>query len=409
MIRRLSVILMSVVAAGQDLPAPKQPVPRVPAPNLPMPRMPRIPLPGRRGPPAKKPAEAPPVLQYTGTLESLTNDGLVLKRLDGKTVHFVCTPDTEFYMTSGPVDAGDLQAGEEIEVEARKADGKLIALRVTRRTARAGTPEDDPDRPVMRRGKPAERAEAAAPEADPLWERAMEQAAEYGQFLPNFTCREEVRRYFAQSRKASAFRQLDTLTVDVAYVGGKEYYSNHRKGGRRSSAIEAEATGSWSFGEYGSTVQEVARNAAKYKYVKDSTASGLEARLYQVDMAQKDSGWRVEYKGRVVFPHYKGSVWVDVNSARVLRIELESVSMPADFEIERTEWAVDFAYIALADDYFLLPLAASNLACWRYNSDCSRNDIEFQNYRQFSAESSVYTTESTVEFEKGKKKTSKGK
>jgi hypothetical protein len=122
-----------------------------------------------------------------------------------------------------------------------------------------------------------------------------------------------------------------------------------------------------------------------------------------VQVAQQDSGWKVEHKGRVVRPAYKGSVWVDVNSGRVLRIELQSTKMPEDFEIEKAEWVVDYAYVELSGDYYLLPVAASNLACWRYKWDCSRNDIAFQNYKQYMSDSYIYTTESTVEFEKPQK------
>jgi hypothetical protein len=42
---------------------------------------------------------------------------------------------------------------------------------------------------------------------------------------------------------------------------------------------------------------------------------------------------------------------------------------------------------------------AENLACHRGSFQCSKNTIDFRNYRKFSAESAVFTTETNVEFE----------
>jgi hypothetical protein len=74
----------------------------------------------------------------------------------------------------------------------------------------------------------------------------------------------------------------------------------------------------------------------------------------------------------------------------VLRIEMQSRNMPILFPFDTTESAVDYDFVRLAiPEPFLLPVDAEVLSCVRGSSNCSRNKIEFRNYRKFGSESSI--------------------
>ena len=54
------------------------------------------------------------------------------------------------------------------------------------------------------------------------------------------------------------------------------------------------------------------------------------------------------------------------------------------------EQAVDYDFVKLSTPRpFLLPVNAEVLSCEQASSRCSRNRIEFRNYRKFGAESDI--------------------
>ena len=59
-------------------------------------------------------------------------------------------------------------------------------------------------------------------------------------------------------------------------------------------------------------------------------------------------------------------------------------SFPADFPSDDVESATDYEYVRLGDaKQYLLPVHSENLSCQRGTNDCSRNVIDFRNYRKY--------------------------
>ena len=83
---------------------------------------------------------------------------------------------------------------------------------------------------------------------------------------------------------------------------------------------------------------------------------------------------------------YVGSVWVDPNTARVLRIERQARNIPSDFPMDTVESAIDYSYVMVGEKSFLLPVHAESLGCQRGSSNCSHNIIDFRNYHEFKAD-----------------------
>jgi hypothetical protein len=103
--------------------------------------------------------------------------------------------------------------------------------------------------------------------------------------------------------------------------------------------------------------------------------------------------------GQSVLPAYKGSVWIDKKTARILRIEMQARKIPEAFPLDTVEWVVDYSFVRIGDGEFLLPVHAENLSCWRGTSRCARNAIDFRNYRRFTSESQITTTDSTINYD----------
>jgi hypothetical protein len=110
---------------------------------------------------------------------------------------------------------------------------------------------------------------------------------------------------------------------------------------------------------------------------------------YDFSVEQENSHWHVYAAAESFKPQYTGSLWIDKETSRVLRIELSAHSMPKAFPLDTVESAVDYDFVPIGDARFLLPVHSEALSCERGTAICSRNVIDFRNYRKFSADTSV--------------------
>jgi len=69
---------------------------------------------------------------------------------------------------------------------------------------------------------------------------------------------------------------------------------------------------------------------------------------------------------------------------------MQSRQMPQDFPFDKVEMACDYDFVRLGTmTQFLLPVHSENLSCQRGTSNCSRNSIDFRNYKKFGSESTL--------------------
>jgi hypothetical protein len=233
---------------------------------------------------------------------------------------------------------------------------------------------------------------------DPVIEQAREAAAEYDSTLPNFICDQLTRRNVSNTLKPN-WRYKDRVEVELIYVEGKEDYRNVRLNGRPLKKGSPEDSGTWSSGEFGTILVDIFSPStnANFVYRGESNAAGLSAKLYDFSVRQPNSHWQIRY-GRVVKPAYKGSVWIDSKTGRALRIEMNTKQLPRDYEVDDVEVVVDYGWVLISGQKYLLPVKSENLACFRGTFDCTMNEIEFRNYRKFTAESQVLQVDSDVTF-----------
>ncbi|WP_031499355.1 hypothetical protein [Bryobacter aggregatus] len=234
---------------------------------------------------------------------------------------------------------------------------------------------------------------------DPLINRASEASSDYNATLPNFLCDEIVLRMMSNA-KPPKWKKEDKVEVEVMYVDGKEDYRNVRINGKVLKSGSPEDSGSWSTGDWGTLLMDVlhpSTDAAFKKRGKDKIA-GIDCDIYDFTVEKSNSHWVIRY-GKPIKPAYKGAIWIDHEGARVLRIEMQGRQLPQDYELDAVETMVEYGWVTIKDKKYLLPTKSENLACWRYTNRCAMNELEFKNYRRFSTESSISTTESEISFE----------
>ena len=73
----------------------------------------------------------------------------------------------------------------------------------------------------------------------------------------------------------------------------------------------------------------------------------------------------------------------------MLRIEMASRNIPRSFPIDTTESSIDYDFVPIGGQMYLLPVHSESLSCWRGTSHCARNVIDFRNYRKYTADTSI--------------------
>ncbi len=237
------------------------------------------------------------------------------------------------------------------------------------------------------------------PDWDPFIEKTRELAFTFSDTLPDYICDQKILRYAAKTRPPE-WKLKDRLSTEVLFVDGRESYQNTKRNGKKMKK-DPKDTGQWSSGEFGSIMQDVfATNTnAKFVYERDADIGGVKAKVYTYRVAKVSSHWDVRFGGSQIFPSYKGSVWIDRETQRVMRIEMIALRLPEDYPVNAVEMTVDYGPVEIAGKEYLLVTRAENLSCQNYSLRCSRNEIEFRNYRKFTTETSVSTTETTITFD----------
>src|SRR5581483_1112846 len=277
---------------------------------------------------------------------------------------------------------------------------------------------DDPGRPVLRRGAPAPREEKApefarrqdppasppAPKVsspapptapipvgdDPIIAKAREAAFSFTETLPNYMVQQITTRYQTENVKRGWTAQ-DVVTADVTVQDGRESYKNIKVGSKSTNKPMDQIEGTRSTGEFSTLLQQLLDNGAtRFKSGGIDTIHNRSAYVYSFEIPREASRWRIESPSQLYYPAIKGSVWIDKETSRVLRIEQQGKPMPALFPFDTIETSADYDFIRLGTaGLFLLPVEAEVLSCQRGTSVCNRNKIEFRNYRKFTAESDV--------------------
>ena len=277
-----------------------------------------------------------------------------------------------------------LQRGKPQARPSRPADDEPIvtastALPASAGETRASTIEKEDEAPLAER------------QGDALIRKAQEAALEFTEGLPNYICQESIARFQSESHPVN-WRAVDVVSSEVVYENGKEDYRKLAINGKAVKKGMEELSGAWSTGEFGTVLIDLfsPATAADFRPRGEARIAGVSAKVYNFEVQRENSHWVVHAAPQTYQPAYKGSVWIDPATARVLRIEMQARNFPQEFPTDTVESATDYEYVRLGGtQQFLLPVHAETLSCQRGSSLCARNVIDFRNYHKYSGESTI--------------------
>jgi hypothetical protein len=222
-------------------------------------------------------------------------------------------------------------------------------------------------------------------------EQARNEAGNFLEGLPNYVCQEIMTRY--QSEPGSKnWRPIDIVSMALVYENRQESYRNLEINGKATKKNIEDLSGSWSTGEFGSVLADIfsPATAADFEYRKQTRSAGRAALVYDFSVERERSHWRIMVASQLITPPYQGSIWIDKETKRVLRIEMQATHIPDAFPSDKVEMATDYEFVRFGGEHqFLVPVHAESLGCQRDTGTCSRNAIDFRNYHKYSGESVI--------------------
>lgn len=236
--------------------------------------------------------------------------------------------------------------------------------------------------------------------SDPVLAMAIEANQEFDANLPNFLCNQFMTR--SESRNlGKKWEEQDVVEAEVLIVDGRDEYRDIKIDGKPTGVKDlSQIGGTWSMGEYSAVAANLFDPASRAQFTAEApdTIGGRAARVYSYKIEQENSRWMLNVDGRKYTPAHNGKVWIDADNGRALRVEMEATYLPHDYPLSTVASVLEFGDVEIDGQSYLLPVTAGNTGCVRGSAVCSRLQINFRDYRKFTSESSVFTTDSDVDF-----------
>ena len=233
-------------------------------------------------------------------------------------------------------------------------------------------------------------ARAAAIARLPLIEQTRVHAAEFMDELPNFVATQIVKRAVMTPQKKD-WQEEDTLEIEVTYrVKEGEKFKLQKINGKPSTQSYEKLEGTTSTGEFGSMLSALFSpgSKAEFKEVRHEKFKGRDTVVFEFKVKKAFSSYQLLDKtsGRTVTSAYSGTVWVDAESKRVLRLEQSCEDIQNGFAFTMSENAIEYDWFTISGTRYLLPSMAEIILGSDINRTYLRNTIELRNYRVFETD-----------------------
>lgn len=224
-------------------------------------------------------------------------------------------------------------------------------------------------------------------------QEAGKNALSYAGSMPDFICTQTVRRYESWAGKTS-WDLKDTLLVKLSYFDHAEDYKLTSVNGRPAKVGYEGLRGAVTEGEFASMLINIFDPTAHTEFWWDhwTVLRKRPANVFRFQIKQENSHYRMDFgmggltrQSAVAGQH--GYVYVDRDSSRIVRVIAEADSLPPDFPVQSSSTVLDYDFIDISGQKFLLPLHAdARMGAIQLHT---RNVMDFAGYRKFAGESTI--------------------
>jgi hypothetical protein len=259
------------------------------------------------------------------------------------------------------------------------------------------------DEAERRRLNPTVAARPSIAEANELLERARKATLGATEKMPDYLVKQQITRARAFGG-TNNWQVYDRLTIAVSYRQsvGEQYKLLSINGmppgeeEREGSSYGDKLGGTTSSGEYVSMLAQLfaPETRAEFQAVDTDTIRGHRTVVYEYSVKKEFSRQTLKFQESLTSPSvqtivgYRGRVWIERETYRVLRLESISTEIPSDFPITAAQSLIDYDVVTINEQEHLLPSRAvielaDHVGLQR---EQTRNDILFRGYRKFGAE-----------------------
>jgi hypothetical protein len=227
---------------------------------------------------------------------------------------------------------------------------------------------------------------------DALIEEVRRNVRDYVDELPDFICQQEITRYIDNG--TGAWDRMDTLVYELTYNRKRESYKPINAVGRPVTRALEQSGGAYSTGDFATALAVLFEPDTKavFKAAGTEKLGQRQTAIYDFRVPVETSKLSIKADtAPAIIAGYSGSVWIDVESKNVLRIEQAADDLPASYPVTQAENSVDYDKVRLRglDVEFLLPTHAEFIIADRRRRQYSRNQIYFKFYRKFETDIKV--------------------
>jgi hypothetical protein len=219
---------------------------------------------------------------------------------------------------------------------------------------------------------------------------AIEHALNHEEDLPNFICTQTTRRFEDFTGK-NGWRPIDIIVERLSYFEHREDYKVIELNGLPASIPHEQLNGASSSGEFGSVMKSIfsPETETEFYWQNRFTLRGRKMHVYSYRVQAPKSNYHIKVFTRKLdlVTAYHGLIFVDERKHMVHRITLHPDGIPPSFPIQDVSLALDYEYNRIGDADYLLPLQFELRS--REGRLLVKNDVDYDNYRKFTADSSI--------------------
>lgn len=230
--------------------------------------------------------------------------------------------------------------------------------------------------------------------------------------MPDFVVKQAIQRS-ASFAGTNNFRNLDRLIVAVSYRSdGKEEYKVLSLNGvvqdnPKPKQTYEEVGGTSSTGEFVTVLATIFKpeSETKFETIDTDLIRGRRAIVYNFEITKEKAKQQITSAGSFydsTTSGMKGKIWIDRENFRVLRVESQATEIPADFPIRAASRNIDYEWVTIGEEKYLLPLVSDVRLTFRQNREFyeTRNLIRFKEYQKFGSEVKILDDDEEVPEEK---------
>ncbi len=259
----------------------------------------------------------------------------------------------------------------------------------------------------------------SAKESTEVLEKSRQATLEAVNEMPDFVVKQLIQRGVAYAG-TNNFRSLDKLVVAVSYrspdvsgANGSEEYKVLSLNGILQTETRAKGSyedvgGTSSTGEFVTVLATIfkAENETTFEAIDTDLVRERRAIVYSFLISAEKKPESISYaRIESTVAGMEGKLWIDRQNFRVLRVESNASEIPADFKIRSAKRTIDYDWVTIANEKYLLPLLSDIRLTAKEGKELfeTRNVIRFKEYQRFGSEVKILDDDTEVPAEPIKK------